>query len=62
MQGPQKGVIKRIRQLSIIWREIHCIFHRETLVTKKLKLNVVGVGGQQNELKNVPWKVVDIVH
>ena len=42
--------------------EIHYILHREALVTKKLKLNAVAVGGQENEINNVLQVVVDIVN
>ena len=45
MQGSQKGVVKRIKQLSPEYAGIHCILHREALVMKKLKLNAVAVGG-----------------
>ena len=62
MQGLQKGVVKRIQQLSPECVEIHCILHFETLVTKKLKLNTIAVGGQENELNNVLREVVDIVN
>ena len=62
MQGSQKGVVKRIKQLSPKCVEIHCIVHREALVMKKLKLNAVVVGGQENELNNVLLEVVDIVN
>ena len=62
MQGSQKSVVKRIKQLSPEWVEIDCILHRGALVTKKLKLNAVAVGDQENELNNVLWEVVDIVN
>ena len=61
-QDSQKGVIKRIKQLSPECVGIHCIIHHEALVTKKLKLNAVAVGGQENELNNVLWEVVNIVN
>ena len=32
------------------------------LVTKKLKLYAVAVGGQENKLNDVLWKVINIVH
>ena len=47
MQGSQKGVVKRIKQLSPECEGIHCLLHCEALVTKKLKLNAVVVGGQE---------------
>ena len=47
IQGAQKGVIKKIKQLSPQCVGIPYIFHREALVTKKLKLNAVAVGGQR---------------
>ena len=36
-QGSQKGMVKRIKQLSPECVGIHCILHRETLVTKQLR-------------------------
>ena len=36
MQGSQKSVVKRIKQLSSEYAGIYCILHREALVTKKL--------------------------
>ena len=62
MQGSQKGVVKRIKQLPPEGLGIHCILHREALVIKKLKLNAVAVGGQENELNDVVLEVVDIVN
>ena len=62
MQGSQKGVIKKMQELSPNCVEIHCIFHRKALVTKKLKLNADKAGIQQNELNNVLWEVVHIVN
>ena len=62
MQGSQKNVVKRIKQLSPECVGIHCILHREATVTKKLKLNAVVVGGQENELNNVLREVDDIVN
>ena len=62
MQGSQKGVLKRIKQLSPECVGIHCILHCEALVMKKLKLNAVAVGGQENELNDVLLEVVDIVN
>ena len=56
MQGSQKGVIKKIQELSPNCFGIHCILHREALLTKKLKLNADKAGGQQNELCNVLWE------
>ena len=41
MQGSQKGVVKRIKQLSRECEGIYCILYREALVTKKLKLNAI---------------------
>ena len=61
-QGSQKGVIKKIQEPSPNYVGIHCILHREALVTKKLKLNAYKAGGQQNELSNVLWEVVHIVN
>ena len=61
-QSSQKGVVKRIKQLSPECVGIHCILHREALVMKKLKLNAVAVGGQENELNDVLLEVVDIVN
>ena len=49
MQGSQKGVVKRMKQLSPKCAGIYCILHREALVAKKLKLNAVAVGGKENE-------------
>ena len=62
MQGSQKVVVRRIKQLSPECVGIHCILHREALVTKKLKLSAVAVGGQENELNDVLREVVDIVN
>ena len=53
MQGSQKGVIKKIQELSSNCIRIHCILYRKALVTKKLKLNADKAGGQQNKLSNV---------
>ena len=61
IQGSLKSVIKKI-QLSPNCVGIHCILHREALVTKKLKLNADKAGSQQNELSNVLWEVVHIVN
>ena len=47
MQGLRKDVIKRKKQISQKCVGIYCIFHREALVTKKLKLNMAEVGGQE---------------
>ena len=62
MQGLQKAVVKRIKQLFPERVGIHSILHREALVTKKLKLNAVAVGGQENELNDVLREVVNIVN
>ena len=62
MQGSKKGVVKIIKQLSPKCKGIHCILHREALVTKKLKLNAVAVGGQENEFNDILLEVVDIVN
>jgi len=62
MQGFRKGVIKRIQQLSPKCVGIHCIIHRETLVTKKLNLNPGEAGGQEHELKDVLLEVVAVVN
>ena len=62
MQGSQKGMVKRIKQLSPECVRIHRILYREALVMKKLKLNAVAVGGQENELNDVLLEVVDIVN
>ena len=62
MQDSQKGVIKKIQELSSNCVGIHCILHREALVTKKLKLNADKTGGQPNELSNVLWEVVHVVN
>ena len=62
MQGLQKAVVKKIKQLSPEGVGIHSILHREALVTKKLKLNAVAVGGQENELNDVLREVVNIVN
>ena len=61
-QGSQKGMVKRIKQLSPECVGIHCILHREALVAKQLKLNAVAVGGQENELNNILREIVDIVN
>ena len=50
------------QELSSNCVRIHCILHREALVTKKLKLNVDKAGGQQIEVDNVLWEVVHIVN
>ncbi|XP_077974548.1 zinc finger BED domain-containing protein 5-like [Styela clava] len=39
MRGSQKGLIERIKRKSPECIGIHCILHREALVTKKLELN-----------------------
>ena len=62
MQGSQKGVIKKIQELSPNCVGIHFILHREALVTKKLKLNADKAGGQQNKISNVLWEVVHMVN
>ena len=62
MQGSQKGVIKKIQELSPNCVGIHFILHREALVTKKLKLNADKAGGQQNKMSNVLWEVVHMVN
>ena len=62
MQGSQKGVVKRIKQLSLECSQIYFILHREVLVTKKLKLNAVAVGGKESELIDFLWEIVDIVN
>ena len=62
MQGSQKGVIKKIQELSPNCVGTHCILYREALITKKLKLNADKAGGQQNELSNVLREVVHIVN
>ena len=62
MQGSQKGVIKKMQELSPNCVEIHCILHCEALIIKKLKLNADKAGGQQNELNNVLWEVVHIAN
>ena len=36
MQGSQRGVIKKIQELSPNCKGIHCILHRKALVTKNL--------------------------
>ena len=56
MQGSQKSVVKRIKQLSPECVGIYCILNREALVTKKLRLNAVAVGDQENELNDVLWQ------
>ena len=56
MQGLRKDVIKRKKQISQKCVGIYCIFHREALITKKLKLNMAEVGGQENELNGVNSK------
>ena len=58
----RKGVVKRIKQLSPECEGIHCILHREALVTKKPKLNTVAIGGQENELNDVLREIVNIVN
>ena len=62
MQGLQKAVVKKIKQLSPERVGIHSILHREALVTKKLKLNAVAVGVEENELNDVLREVVNIVN
>jgi len=62
MQGFRKGVIKRIQQLLPKCVGIHCIIHREALVTKKLNLNPGEAGGQAHELKDVLLEVVAVVN
>ena len=58
----RRVLVKRIKQLSPECVGIHYILHREALVTNKLKLNAVAVGGQENELNDVLREVVDIVN
>ena len=62
IQGSQKGVVKKIKQLSLECVVIHCILRNEALVTNELILNAVAVGGQENELNDVLREVVDIVN
>jgi len=62
MQVFRKGVIKRIQQLSPKCVGIHCIIHREALVTKKPNLNPGEAGGQEHELMDVLLEVVAVVN
>ena len=56
MQSLQKGVIKRMQELSPNCLKIHCIFHRAALVARKLE-----AGGEQNELKQCQILFVNFI-
>nr|XP_039261568.1 zinc finger BED domain-containing protein 5-like [Styela clava] len=62
MRGSQKGLIERIKRKSPECIGIHCILHREALVTKKLELNAGDASGKENELHDVLREVVYFVN